>query len=350
MISEWSSVRNILVIRLDNIGDVLMLSPALRAIKDAFPQSRITLMASPSGAQAAELLPWTDDVITVRSPWQDLGGLKFEPSREWEVIETVRALKFDAAFVFTSFSQTPHAAGYLCYLAGIPLRVGESKEWGGSIFTTELKSAPDEIHQVERNLRLVEAVGVSVRDHTICLCIPVEMPEKVSLQLYTQGLAPDQPYIVLNPWASCQARTYPTERFGIAAHRLAEITGYKIVVTGVAKDLQRSTLLLEKLGDRAINLMGKTTLAELAALIADAKMMMSNNTSTMHIADATGTPSVILYSGTDYESQWQPRYTATKLLRQPTICSPCYAFSCPYQLECLEIPPRRVVEAGLALL
>jgi ADP-heptose:LPS heptosyltransferase len=77
---------------------------------------------------------------------------------------------------------------------------------------------------------------------------------------------------------------------------------------------------------------------------------LTNNTSTMHIADATQTPSVILYSGTEQESQWQPRHTPHRLLRRPTVCSPCYAFTCPYDLQCLDISPAEVVEAALDLL
>ena len=347
---QWSSARKILVIRLDNIGDVLMTSPALQAIKETLPHCHITLMASPSGSQAAVLLPWVDDVLPVRSLWQDLGKLEFDPDREWDLIQTVRDRQFDAAIVFTSFSQTPHAAGYLCYLAGIPLRAGESKEWGGSIFTTEIKSAPDQIHQVERNLRLVESIGFCVSDSSLHIGIPTLAQQQALFQLHQHGLTPDDPYILLNPWTSCPSRNYPSERFAIAARKLAETTGYPVVVTGVAKDLQHSAPLLQTLGNSAINLIGATTLTELAALIANAKLMLSNNTSTMHLADATRTPSVILFAGTEHESQWRPRHTAAQLLRQPTPCSPCYAFTCPYHLECLDIPPEQVVEAGLKLL
>ncbi|HEY9667970.1 MAG TPA: glycosyltransferase family 9 protein, partial [Coleofasciculaceae cyanobacterium] len=348
--NQWVEAHNILVMRLDNIGDVIMTSPALRAIKENLPNSRITLMASPAGTQAAQLLPWVDNVLTWRVIWQDLGRLAFDPVREWELIETLRDRKFDAAIIFTSFSQTPHPAGYLCYLAGIPLRLGESKEWGGSILSTEVKSAPDEIHQVERNLRLIESVGFQVSDRSLSIQIPESAQHSAIAKLIEHGLTNNAPYLLLNPWTSCQARTYPGERFALAAHQLAEVTGWPVVVTGVEKDRDRSTPLLEALGSYAIDLIGATSLPELAALIAGARLVLTNNTSTMHIADATRTPSVILYSGTEYESQWQPRHSLFRLLRQPTPCSPCYAFTCPYNLECLDIAPEKVVAAGLELL
>jgi ADP-heptose:LPS heptosyltransferase len=336
--------------RLDNIGDVLMTSPALRAIKENLPQARLTLMASPGGVQAATLLPWIDDVLPWRVLWQDIGKLNFEPAREWELISTVRDRHFDAAIIFTSFSQTPHPAAYMCYLAGIPLRLGESKEWGGGILTNEVKSAPDEIHQVERNLQLIESVGFEVSDRTLAILIPEVARHSVHALLQERGLTADTPYLLLNPWTSCQSRNYDWKRFAEASRCLAEITGWPVVVTGVPKDRDRSEPLLAALQPHAIEVIGATNLPELATLIAGARLILTNNTSTMHLADATRTPSVIMFAGTEYESQWQPRHGPSRLLRQPTPCSPCYAFTCPYNLECLDIPAEQVVAAGLELL
>lgn len=347
---QWANARNILVMRLDNIGDVLMTSPALRAIKQNLPEARVTLMASPGGAQAVSLLPWIDDVISWRVVWQDIGKLDFDPVREWELISQVRDRHFDAAVIFTSFSQTPHAAAYMCYLAGIPLRLGESKEWGGGILTNEVRSAPDEIHQVERNLRLIESVEFEVSDRSLCIQVPQSAKHSANALLLKHDLPTDAPYLLLNPWTSCQSRNYAWERFAAAARRLAEITGWQVVVTGMEKDRDRSLPLLEALKPHAINFVGATSLPELAALVAGAKLVLTNNTSTMHIADATRTPSVIMFAGTEYESQWHPRHAPTKLLRQPTECSPCYSFTCPYQLECLDIPPEKLVAAALELL
>ena len=123
-----------------------------------------------------------------------------------------------------------------------------------------------------------------------------------------------------------------------------------MIVTGVAKDRDRSEPLLAALQPHELDVIGATDLPQLAALIAGARVVLTNNTSTMHLADATRTPSVIMFAGTEYESQWQPRHTSSRLLRQPTPCSPCYAFTCPYNLECMDISPEQVVAAGLELL
>ncbi|WP_016866122.1 MULTISPECIES: glycosyltransferase family 9 protein [Fischerella] len=204
-------MHNILVMRLDNIGDVIMTSPALRAIKENLPNCRLTLMASPGGAQAAALLPWVDEVLPWRVLWQDLGKLDFNPEREWELVKILQAGEFDAAIIFTSFSQSPHPAAFVCYLAGIPSRWGESKELGNGVLTLEVPAAPDEIHQVERNLRLIEAGGFEVSDRSLCIQIP-ETAQKEALSLLLGSNQDDNcqfpPYFLLNPWTSCQSRNY----------------------------------------------------------------------------------------------------------------------------------------------
>lgn len=344
---DWHSVRNLLVMRLDNIGDVIMTTPALRSLRQNLPQAQITLMASPGGALTEPLLPWVDEVLPWRTLWQDLGRLDFDPAREWDLIETLKQRQFDAAIILTSFSQSPHPPGLICALAGIPLRLGESKESDLGTLTHAVPPAPDEIHQVDRNLRLLEAVGFQVPDRHLSLAVPEAAQARIAQLLQAQGVAN---YLVLNPWTSCQSRNYDPIRFALAARQLSQITGWAVMVTGVEKDRDRSHPLLEILGEGAIDLMGKTQLAELVALVAGAKLILTNNTSTMHIADAMQTPNVILFAGTELEGQWRPRYSPSRVLRRATVCSPCYGFACPYTLECLDIEPEAVVEAALEVL
>src|SRR5207302_11449022 len=193
--NEWLSAKNILAVRLDNIGDVVMLGPALRAVKETSPQARLTLLTSAAGSTAVPLLPWVDDVITWRPIWQDVGGrMPFHPARERELLNMLAERQFDAALIFTSFSQTPHTPGYVCYLAGIPLRAGESKEFGGSTLTTELKGAPEELHQAERNLRLVEHLGFVARERQLVITIPDTARNAVPDLLDKTELDPDQPF------------------------------------------------------------------------------------------------------------------------------------------------------------
>lgn len=346
--NEWLGARNILAVRLDNIGDVIMLGPALRAVKETSPDARLTLLASPAGAAAAPLLPWIDDVIICCAIWQDVGGhIPFDTERERQLIHMLSERKFDAALIFTSFSQTPHVPGYACYLAGIPLRAGESKEFGGSTLTTELRSAPDELHQVERDLRLVEHLGFVARERQLMVNIPEAARTAVPALLARSGLKPNEPFIIIHPGASAQARRYPVERFGFLA-RLLIRRGWPVLITGVEREAALIEELLEY-APKAHSLVG-TTLAEYTALIERAALVICNDSLPMHLADALNTPEVVLFSGTDYEEQWRPRTTHSRLLRRATTCHPCYLFECPIGLPCLDISPEEVVEEVEALL
>lgn len=348
----WSHVRRLLAVRLDNLGDVLMIGPALRALKRGLPRCSITLLASPAGAQAAELLPWVDDVLTHRALWQDLGSLPFDPARELELPATLAAGEFDAAVIFTSFSQTPHLAGFICYLAGIPLRAGASKEFAGSVLTDELRSGPQEdgLHQVDRNLALVEHLGFPAEDAGLSVTVPGWAEESTGRLLSGLGVEPGEPFILACPWASCPARTYSPASMVEAALAVASVRGWQVALAGMPRHRQESQPLLELLGSRGVDLVGRLEFSQFAALVKRAGLVLTNNSAPMHLADATGAPAVVLYAGTELESQWQPRSSPNRLLRQPTPCSPCYAFDCPVAGHpCLAIDIDEVVAAGLDL-
>lgn len=341
--NDWSSARHLLAVRLDNSGDVVMLGPALRAIKETLPRVRLTLLASPAGATAAPLLPWIDEVISWRTLWQDVGQcMPFDPAYELKLVNVLASQNIDGALIFTSFKQTPHVVGYACYLAGIPLRAGESKEFGGSTLTAELSGAPDDLHQVERNLRLVEHLGFTVRDRGMTVVIPENARLEAAALLASAGIDPYTPFILLHPGASAQARRYPAEQYGTLA-RLLTRRGWEVVVTGT----EHESALVEEVCERApkaYGLVGATSLPAFAALVERAGLVICNDTLPMHLADAVQTPVVVLFSGTDLEEQWRPRVTRARLLRRSTSCHPCYLFECPIGLPCLDIPAEEVIE------
>jgi ADP-heptose:LPS heptosyltransferase len=346
-VNSWSEARNILAVRMDNTGDVIMLGPALRAVKESAPGARITLLASPAGSQAAALLPWIDDVITWRAVWQDLGSLPFDPARELELVRQLAERQFDAALVFSSFSQTPHTPAYVCYLAGIPLRAGESKEFGGGVLSTAVPPAPDDLHQVERNLRLVEAVGYTVRGRALCVALPARARRQARELIAGAGLDPAAPLIVVHPGASARARRPPARVVGPVARALTEL-GWQVLVSGVEKEREAVEAVLAA-APAAAGLVGTAQLDEYAAILERAALVICGNTLPLHLADALSTPVLALYSGTDLDDQWRPRIAPNRLLRRATPCHPCYRFECPYDLACLDFRADEVVAAALEL-
>ena len=348
----WEHIRRLLVVRLDNIGDIVMLGPALRTLHNALPAARITLMASPGGSQVAPLLPWVDDVIAWRAVWQDISGaIPHEPGRELELVEILRRYQFDAAVIFTSFTQSPYPPAYACYLAGIPIRLGHSKEFGGSLLSHWVKPPSDDGHQVDRNLALLAQAGFIIQKHDLELHVPPEVQARADLHLQEEGIEPAAPFVLLAPGASCAARRYAPQRFASVARRLAYQSGLPLVVVGSSRELEAMQPVLSVVDQRSVfSLAGQTTVPELAAIVCRASLVIANNSACLHLADAFQRPMVITYSGTEYLTQWEPRSAPARLLRRETHCSPCYNFHCPYAMECLDLPPEEVVQAARDLL
>ncbi len=346
----FKGAARILLVRLDNIGDVVMLSPAVRVLRRALPGARITLLASPAGAAVASLLPGLDEVLVRRAPWQDArGDMAFDPQREQAWVRDLAMRSFDAAFIFTSFSQSPFPAAYACYLAGIPVRIGQSREFGGAVLTHWVRPLADSAHQVDRNLHLLKEAGVPVRGpglKALRLAVPTEAHARAEGMLRERGVRGD--FVVVAPGATCAARRYPAERYGSVAAALQSL-GRQVVVVGGPKDYATGEAVVAA-APGTVSLCGHTDLAELAAVLQRARLLIANDSGPMHIADAVGCPMVVLYAGTELEEQWRPRTAPARILRRPTACAPCYRFDCPYGLECLRIAPAEVVAQARALL
>src|SRR5437588_9039497 len=187
--NPWHSVRRVLAIRLDNLGDVLVTTPAIHAMKESLPLAELTLLAGPVGAQVARLNPDIDEVIVYQAPWMDpWHKLPQDNQREQEMIATIREKRFDGAIIFTSFRQSPLPAAYLCYLADIPLRAAASIDGPGSLLTTRHKHPERMMHEVERGLDLVGALGMETTERDLVLAVPDQALAEVSALLAQRGM------------------------------------------------------------------------------------------------------------------------------------------------------------------
>lgn len=215
------------------MGDVLMTTPAQRALKG--PGRHVTLLTSPSGASAAALVPEVDEVIVYGAPWLKATPPKADAGHEFAIVERLRAGGYDAAAVFTVYSQNPLPSATLCWLAGIPLRLAHCRENPYQILTDwvpEPEPDPPVRHEVRRQLELVAAVGARAADERLSIRVPEASRRAVDGLLESAGVDPERPWLVVHPGATAPSRRYPTGHFAEAARSLADDHGYQVVFTG----------------------------------------------------------------------------------------------------------------------
>jgi ADP-heptose:LPS heptosyltransferase len=388
---DLAAARRILVVRPDNIGDVVLLTPALRALRAAAPRARLDLLASPAGAAVAAMVPELSGVLVASPSWQQLGppsdpdGTDAAVRGERALLDRIAAGGYDVMLVVTSFSQSPWPAAHLGLLAGIPTRVVHSREFAGAVATHWVTPPPDTTHHVDRSLHLLSAIGVPPRGRTPALAVPPQAHAEAAAVVDTAlgGLpargaeptgrprpgAPDGTpprYALLVPGASCPSRRYPARRFGAAAAAVAA-AGLPVLVAGTAAE----TGLVEEVvraasgtgpsgtgpsgvgpsgvGSPGARALPAVDLPVFTALVARAAVALTNNSGGLHLADAVGTPVVATYAGTERLGDVAPRAVPSVLLQVPVPCSPCRQLACPFHLECLDLAPARVARAVLQL-
>lgn len=352
----WAEAEHVLCVRLDTLGDVLMTTPALRALKAARPGRRITLLTSALGAAIAPLVPEVDEVIVYDAPWLKATGPRANSAPEYAMAERLRGYHFDAAVIFTVYSQNPLPSAFLCYLADIPLRLAHCHENPYQLLTDwvpDPEPAEGIRHEAQRQLDLVAAVGCRTEERGLSLRVPEGAGVEVAALLAVAGVDVTRPWAVIHPGASAASRRYPPEQYATVTRRLVEEWGVQLVFTGTGAEDELVAAIRADMGAAAsgtASLVNRLNLGQLAALLRLAPLLITNNTGPMHMAAALGTPVVALYALTN--PQHTPWETPHVVLFEDVPCKFCYKSVCPLgHNNCLRlVPPDRVVEAAMAFL
>jgi len=301
--------RNILCIRADNMGDVILSSPAIRALKN-FLGARITLLTSRMGGLIAPHVPEVDDVIIADLPWVKTNSMP-SAGEFFVLAEQLKSLKFDLAVIFTVYSQSALPAAMLCFLAGIPRRLAYCRENPYHLLTDW---APDKepysyiLHQVERDLRLVQTIGVRPLDDRLHVTYSQAAKKSVVRKAMASGIDIHLPRILLHPGVSEQKREYPLQRWIEAGSLLQKELGAQLVISGSDKDAAQAEEIRKCLPAPACSLAGKLDMDEFISLISLSSLVISVNTATAHIATALNRPLVVLYARTNPQhTPWKGR-------------------------------------------
>lgn len=354
---EWADLKHILCVRLDNIGDVLMCSPAIRALKSASPQRRVTLLTSAHAADAASLIPDIDGLIAYDAPWVKITAPRNSADIDRRMIEFIQSLQCDGAVIFTSYSQSPLPAALLCYLAGIRNRAAYCHENPYQLLTHWLpdpepgnRDSSVDIsrirHEVQRQIDLAAELGAVSPDHRI-VCSPRNSDQHyVETLLQERGIG--NRFIVVHPGATALSRRYPPEMFGQAIDLLP--SSHDILLTGSPSEENLISVVRRNARRETHSMVGHLTLTQLAALIEKADLLISNNTAPVHIASGVETPVVCLYALTN--PQHTPWKVESEILYHDVPCRFCYKSVCPQgHHHCLKlVKPEDVAAAARRLL
>jgi lipopolysaccharide heptosyltransferase II len=349
---DWSTAAEVLCVRLDTMGDVLMSGPAMRALRESGAGPRITLLTSGPGAAVAELMPEVDETIVYEAPWMKRGDALASPEADRRMIEALRRRRFDAAAIFTVYSQSALPAALMCRLAGVPLRLAHSRDKPYGLLTQHVPETEPEFevrHEVRRQLELVGTVGATAADERLRVSIPPVERERCRALLADCGIDLSRPWAVVHPGASAPSRRYPPELWAAACRELAGEHGVQLVMSGDAGEaaLVGDIQLAAGLPDRS--LAGRLALPALAALIEAAPVLIAGNTGPVHLAAAVGTAVVDLYALTN--PQHTPWGVPNRVLSNDVPCRWCASSVCREGHHmCLRgVSPDEVVHAALEL-
>jgi lipopolysaccharide heptosyltransferase II len=347
----WERFERLLCVRLDAMGDVLMTTPALRALKAARPDRHLALLTSSAGAEVAALLPEIDEVIAYDPPWMKATESRTDPAPDTAVIARLAAARFDAAAIFTVQSQSALPAALLCHLAAIPRRLAHSRDKPYGLLTEWVaEPEPDapRRHETRRQLDLVAAVGVEPADERLSVRVPAEASRRVRAVLAALGIDARRPWLLVHPGASAPSRRYPAARWAEVVGLVSAATGWPVVWTGATNERSFVAGIVRAAGAGS-SLAGELSIAELAALVAIAPLVLTNNTGPAHLAAALGTPVVDVYAQTN--AQHAPWRVANRVIYADVPCRGCARSICPMgHHRCLvDVPARAVAEATLDL-
>jgi predicted lipopolysaccharide heptosyltransferase III len=336
---DWREVERVLVVRLRSIGDTVLATPSLHALRRFLPHARIDILLESWVAPVLDGFPEIDNIIRVE---------RGSTSSRARVARTLRAASYDVAYnlhggttaaLLLRASGARHRVGYFNYqysslhnhLAPSPLEL-----WG-----------QEKTHSVEQQLALLGWTGVPVSDRPRTrLAVTLEAEASVNARLSSVGLDHAKPFALLHPAAAFESKQWAARNFARVAEDLSA-RGFDIVAIAAAGESSIVDELIETSSARIVALVD-LSLPEVTALIARARLFVGNDSGIAHIAAAVGAPSVVIF-GSSNVAHWRPWATApSEVVREEMPCAPCPGYTCAEfdAPECIRrVPVERVTAA-----
>ena len=338
---DWSSVRSVAVFRALMLGDMLCAIPALRAIRAACRQARLTLIGLPWARELSERLACVDEFI-------EFPGYPGLPERVPDLqawpgfCARMRERRFDLLIqlhgsggVVNPLLREWGAGRFAGFFDERAARRGFADDAANRLFVRW----PEEGHEIDRLLALTRHLQMA--DRGTGLDFPVDDADRDRITRIWPDLAEARGrYVCVHPGSQLPSRRWPAQRFAAVADHLAEL-GFTVVLTGSAGEKPLVESVARSMQSNSVDLAGRTSLWTLGALVERAALVVSNDTGISHVAAALRTPSVVVSCGAD-TNRWSPLDGSRhRVLAAPVACRPCAFPVCPYGHECataIEVP------------
>ena len=330
-----------IIVRAPNwLGDAVLSLPLMDSLHEHFRDDEIWIVGKEWVNGIYSSLEYLAGTIVLSSR----NGLKdsIRSARE------IRKHRFDVGLLLTN----SFASAWLFYQAKITERWGYLRDGRGLLLTKGVKQAPYEKppHQLHYYLHL--ASGLGIEHAPAVLTFPLEEEARAQAKSFLSSLDvnPEKPIVILSPGASYgPAKRWPVDHFSRLAERLQEDLGAEILITGAQDETELAKSIASPMKNKPVLLTGKTTITQLAGLIALAALFVTNDSGPMHLANALHIPVVAIFGPTDPD-RTRPYQEPAVVLKKKVPCWPCFYRTCPYDHQCMtQITPEEVVQACLTL-
>lgn len=320
---DIANIERILIRATNWIGDAVMTTPALGAVRAAFPGAEIVIAANPLVAELFRHHPYCDRVLVFdkRGPHRGVKGLM-------RFCGLLRRERFDLAILL----QNAIEAAVMAFLGGIPRRAGYRTDGRGFLLTHGIPVGESErrLHHTDYYLKMLSALGVAGGDGCLRLeCTPEEL-------VWADEKLEGGPWVAVNPGAAYgSAKRWVPERFAQVADRLSAESGAKIVLIGGPGETEIGRDIEEAMHSSPLNFIGRTAVRQMMAILARCRLMVTNDSGPMHVAAAFGVPIVAVFGSTDHTTT-SPLARTCRIIRKQIDCAPCLLRQCPTDHRCME--------------
>lgn len=336
-----TAIRRIVVRAPNWVGDAVMSIAAFRELRRLFPNAHITVVSKPGTSDIFRDADFVDEVLVyerrgLSSVWQQVG--------EW------KRRRFDLALLL----QNAFEAAAISFLAHVPLRIGYDTERRGFLLTRSVPSPSwkNERHEIFYYLNLVAELEQALlgrsqseeREPQFQIKVSTELKNEARNLLADGQIEAHKPLVLLCPGSvNSRAKRWPAERYAALADQLAE-SGATVALIGSPGELEVSKHVMSLARWPPTLLTGKTSVAEVTALISIADVLITNDTGPAHIGTAVGTPTLVIFGPTNPLTT-RPYGPAGEIIRHPPDCAPCMLRDCPIDHRCMTaIAPEEVFQ------